>query len=291
MVPDAPDDACRSKGKRLALPCSCTSPGGGRETTRFLATAATPPTPGKEEANSEQESLKAAVEPLRARLETQEEARKSLEKSNALKPTNCEELRKPTSNETVCQRTSSNRRLVANDDAGDGPTPPSQLSLPIGNLRTKSRRIRASERKQESLKVEAHGTLTKGRREDASSDDDGTSMESLSSSPSSSSDKSADPLGSPSPPSSPSSSDSSFPSSLGSSKARRRGLRHRSRQVGPLMGRLDVGTRKLFTRLGNCRFKSLMNYRTYFLLRRSSLYSPNIVQDTSKLTKRLDGAS
>lgn len=167
------------------MPSGYTPAGGGSVSTRFPAPDATPPIPGKEEPTPELESLKGAMETLRSRLEAQEVAYKSFENSNALMATNLEQLRKPPSKETVRQRKPSNRRLVANDDTGDNPTPPSQLSLPFGSLQTKSLRIRALERQVKSLKAEAKAPLNKARKEGASSDDGGPSTESSSSSSSS----------------------------------------------------------------------------------------------------------
>lgn len=164
----------------------------------------------------------------------------------------------------------------------------SHASLPIGNLKMKNRRIRVLERQVEDLKVKASTKRSNAREGGASSAEDGMSSDNSSSSSSSSSDETDDGRWDSSPPSSPSS--SSNDSVTNSSDAHRRRARRHRRGLAPAAGLTELGDRKLVIRPGNSRFKSLLDYRTYFLLRRSTKYTPSMVKDASKMNKRLDGA-
>ena len=289
MASRAPDGARRSKGKGIALLSGYTPPGGGSGTSRRPAPDATPPNPDSEDVTtSKLESLKAVVEALRDRLEAQEVTNKALEESNTRLATTLEELRKPPSNETSRQRTTSNRQLMGKMDLKPKTQAASQASLPIGNLQSKNRRIRALERQVEDLTAKATTKRHDAREGDASSADDGLSSDKSSSSSSSSSDETDDGGRDPTPPSSPSS--SSTESTTDSSDAHRRRVRRHRRRPAPHSGPTDLGDRKMVIRPGNSRFKSLLDYRTYFLLRRSTKYTPSMVRDASKMNKRLDGA-
>lgn len=94
----------------------------------------------------------------------------------------------------------------------------------------------------------------------------------------------------PSPPSSPdasssSSTDSSRTTARGSRGARRARRRNR-RATGPV----EQGDKKKVIRPSNSRFRRLLDYPTYFLLLRSTAYTPALVRKAGKMNRRLDGA-
>jgi len=104
---------------------------------------------------------------------------------------------------------------------------------------------------------------------------------------SSSSSDSGESPGSPSSPSSSSSSESSDTSSDAASRPSR---------LGPYKGhpdskkRLEKSDRLKVFRPSNSRFKSLLDYRTYFLIRRDLSLPPSLVEKTHEMNRRLDGA-
>jgi len=53
---------------------------------------------------------------------------------------------------------------------------------------------------------------------------------------------------------------------------------------------LEKADRLQVIRLSNSRFKSLLDYRTYFLIRRDLSLPPSLLQKTHKMNRRLDGA-
>jgi len=98
----------------------------------------------------------------------------------------------------------------------------------------------------------------------------------------SSSDDGHGPPGPPSSPSGPSPSDSSSESDAA---ARKRPATHTKRKE-----RLEKADRIKVTRPANSRFKTLLDYRTYFLIRRQLTYTPKEAQRSHRLNERLDGA-
>jgi len=104
---------------------------------------------------------------------------------------------------------------------------------------------------------------------------------------SSSSSDSGESPGSPSSPSSSASSESSDTSSDAASRQSRPGpykSRHDSKK------RLEKADRLKIIRPSISRFKSLMDYRTYFLIRRDLSLPPSLVEKTHKMNRCLDGA-
>jgi len=95
---------------------------------------------------------------------------------------------------------------------------------------------------------------------------------------------------SPGSPSSRSSSSSSQSSDTSSDAASRRS------RLGPYKGRsdskkpLEKADRLKVIRPSNSRFKSLLDYRTYFLIRRDLSLPASLVEKTHKMNRRLDGA-
>jgi len=91
----------------------------------------------------------------------------------------------------------------------------------------------------------------------------------------------------PSSPSSSSRSESSDTSSDAASRISRPGL-YKSRHDSET--RLGKAYRLKVIRSSNSRFKSLLDYRTYFLIRRDLSLPPSLVEKTHKMNRRMDGA-
>jgi len=104
---------------------------------------------------------------------------------------------------------------------------------------------------------------------------------------SSSSSYSGESPGSPSSPSSSSSSESSDTSSDAASRRSRPGP-YKSRPDSKK--RLEKAYRLKVIRPSNSRFKSLLDYRTYFLIRRDLSLPPSLVDKTHKMSRRRSGA-
>lgn len=64
-------------------------------------------------------------------------------------------------------------------------------------------------------------------------------------------------------------------------------MRRRRRQ--PAIGLMEIGVQKSVIRPVNSRFKSLLEYRAYFLLRLSTKYNTAMVKGTSRMNRRVDG--
>lgn len=69
---------------------------------------------------------------------------------------------------------------------------------------------------------------------------------------------------------------------LGARRARRRNRR--------ATGSVKQGDKKKVIQPSNSRFRRLLDYRTYFLLLRSTAYTPALVRKAGKMNRRLDGA-
>lgn len=295
MASGAPSASRRPKGKGPALPSGSAPLGSGSAHSRTRAPGVTPPTPTLvANASPEVESLKAAVEALRSRLEAQEAANKSLRKSNDSFAAKLEELRQPSSRAMARHEVPPPRRSRRHLGRSPSPSvhatgPTSARSLPIDGRHTTGRRTQALGRELKNLQLEAAEARRKARKGDAPVDDPNLSQSSTSTS-SSSSDEDSDSSVPPSPPSSrdPSSTSSSSMSSHAPRADRRR--QRRGRPVHPVTDLMEDGDSQKVIRPSNSRFKTLLDYRTYFLLLRSTKYTPSMVKNTFKMNRRLDGA-
>jgi len=95
---------------------------------------------------------------------------------------------------------------------------------------------------------------------------------------------------SPGSPSSPSSRSSSESSDTSSDAASRRSGPGPYKSRPDSQKRLEKADRLKITRPSSSRFKSLLDYRTYFLMRRDLSLPPSLVKKTHKMNRRLDGA-
>jgi len=57
----------------------------------------------------------------------------------------------------------------------------------------------------------------------------------------------------------------------------------------PPQALVERGDLRKVIRLTNSRFKALLDYRTFFLIRRSATYPPSLVEKAHKMNRRLDG--
>jgi len=96
---------------------------------------------------------------------------------------------------------------------------------------------------------------------------------------------------SPGSPSSPSWSSSSESSDTSSDAASRRSRPNPYKSGHDSKKRLEKADRLDVIRPSNSRFKSLLDYRTYFLIRRDLSLPPSLEEKTHKRTRRLDGSS
>ena len=282
MSSGGPDGASAvGKGKGRALPAGYTPPGGVVASSRAPWTpGGTPPilpTPGADKPPAV-ESLQAEVEALRQRLSAQEAVNKSLTLSNDKLMANVEALRLAASNDSV-QVTPPRRRAKAR-----GPT--SSRSLPQADLVSRERRKAALRQELRELR---RGTAPTHRRRVDEDPAGGGSSSSSSVEDSSTSGDGSDPPP-PSPSSSPKASDSSESSDASSQNDSDETVPGPYRRRRRRQDHKEQGDRSKVIRPANSRFKSLLDYRTYFLRRRSLAYPPALVEKTHKMNKRLDGA-
>jgi len=147
---------------------------------------------------------------------------------------------------------------------------------PERKLRKKARKIRKETKLARSTSSVENANMSAANDSSSSS---GTT--------SSSSSDSGESAGSPSSPSSSSSSESSDTSSDAASRQSR---------LGPYKGhsdskkRLEKADRLKVIRPSNSRFKSLLDYRTYFLIRPYLSLPPSLVEKPHKMNRRLDTA-
>jgi len=210
------------------------------------------------------ESLKAAVEALQRRLTAQEQTNESLARANDKLVDDVEALRKVDSHEEERREVKSRRR------SGDKTKDVKKTSEVI-------------EDKTVRKDAPAHAALSSSSDDSASgssptsSDDDNPNATDTSSS-----DDGHGPPGPPLPPSGSSPSDSSSESDAA---ARKRPAPPTKRKE-----RLEKIDRIEVIRPANSRFKTLPDYRTYFLIRRQLTYTPQEAQRSHRLNKRLNGA-
>jgi len=282
------------KGKGNALPSDYVPPGGVRTNMRDANTlgGSLSGSPALNAAASGQpldaESLKAEVETLRLRLTAQQATNRSLAKANDELIASVEAMRQEDI-ESDARVTKSRRKTKCKTNVKPDPKGgESSSSRPetVGRatecrdqerkLRKKSRRIRKETKLARSTSSVENANMSAANESSSSS---GTN--------SSSSPDSGESPGSPSSPSSSSSSESSDTSSDAASRGSRLGpykVRPDSKK------RLEKADWLKVIRPSNSRFKSLLDYRTYFLIRRDLSLPPSPVEKTHKMNRRPDGA-
>jgi len=234
------------------------------------------------------ESLRAGVETLHLRLTAQQATNRSFANANDELIANVEAMRQEDidsdSRATKSRRKKKSKTKGKPDPKGGESS--SSRTEPVGRaterrdqerkIRKKSRKIRKETKLARSTSSVENANMPAANESSSSS---GT--------PSSSDSDSGESPGSPSSPSSSSSSESSDTSSDDASR--------RSR-LGPYKGRpdskkwLEKADRLKVIRPSNSRFKSLSDFRTYFLIRRDLSLPPSLVKKTHKMNGRLDGA-
>jgi len=210
------------------------------------------------------ENLKAAVEAIQRRLTVQEQTNESLARANDKLVGDVEALRKVDSHEED-RRVAKSRR-----PSGD-------------KIKTAKKKSRMAKGKSARKDEQANAVSSSPSDDSASgsnptsSDDDNSNATSVSSS-----DEGHGPPGPPSPPSGSSPSKSSSESDTTTRK--------RSTVPAKRKERIEKADRIKVIRPANSRFKTLLDYRTYFLIRRQLTYTPKEAQRSHCLNKRLDGA-
>jgi len=282
------------KGTGNALPSDYVSPGGVRTNMRDANTlgGSLSGSPALNAAASGQpldvESLKPEVETLRLCLTAQQATNRSLAEANDELIANVEAMRQEDiesdARATKSRRKTKSKTKVKIDPKGGESS--SSRPEPVGRaterrdqerkLRKKLRKILKETKLARSTSSVENGNMLAANESSSSS---GTT--------SSSSSDSRESPGSPFSPSSSSSSESSDTSSDGASRRSRPGP-YKSRYDSKK--RLEKAYRLKVIRPSNSRFKSLLDYRTYFLIRRDLSLPPSLVEKTHKMNRRLDGA-
>jgi len=253
------------------LPAGYRPPGGGQGTPAASDAptdgAPTPPIPADQAASGQMqvvESLKAAVEALQGRLTAQEQTNESLARANDMLVVDVEALRKVVSNEEE-RRVAKSRR-----QAGD-----KTKNVKKTSKVTKDKSVRKDDPAYAAPSSSSDDSAS-GSSPTSSDDDNSNATDT------SSSDDGHGPPGPPSPPSGSSPSDSSSESDAA---ARKRPATATKRKE-----RLEKADRIKVIRPANSRFKTLLDYKTYFMIRCQLTYTPKEAQRSHRLNKRLDGA-
>jgi len=295
MTPSGADgQRGNGKGKGNALPFDYVPPGGVRTNMRDANTlgGSLSGSPALNAAACGQpldaESLKAKVETLRLLLTAQQATNRSLAEANDELIANVEAMRQEDI-ESDARATNSRRKTKSKTKVKPDPKGgESSCSRPepVGRatecrdrerkLRKKSRMIRKETNLARSTSSVENANLSAANESSSSS---GTT--------SSSSSDSGESQDSPSSPSSSSSSESSDTSSDAASRPSRLGP-HKGRPASKK--RLEKADRLRVIRPCNIRSKSLLDYRTYFLILRDLSLPPSLVEKTRKMNRRLDGA-
>jgi len=253
------------------LPAGYRPPGGGQGTPAASdAPADGAPTPSipADQAAPEQlqvvENLKAAVQALQRRLTVQEQTHKSLVRANDKLVGDVEALRQVDSHEEE-RRVAKSRRL-----SGDK----------IKTAKKKSRMTKGKSVRKDEQDIAVSSSFsddsTSGSNPTSSDHDNSNALST------SSSDDGHGPPGPPSPPSGSSPSESSSESDTTTHK--------RSAVPAKRKERIEKADRIKVIRPANSRFKTLLDYRTYSLIRRQLTYTPKEAQRSQRLNKRVDGA-
>jgi len=282
------------KGKGNALPSDYVPPGGVRTNTRDASTlcGSLSGSPALNAAASGQplsaESLKAEVEALRLRLTAQQATHRSLAEANDELIANVEAMRQDDS-ESDARAAKSRRKTMSKPKVKldpKGGESSSSRPEPVGQAterRDQKRKLRKKARKIRNETKLARSTSSVENANMSAANETSSSRGTPCSS-------SFDSGGSPGSPSSPSSSSGSESSDTSSDAASRRS------RLGPYKGhsdskkRLEKADRLKVIRPSNSRFKSLLDYHTYFLIQRDLSLPPSLVEKTRKMNRRLDGA-
>jgi len=282
------------KGKGNALPSEYVPPGGVRTKMRDADTLGGSLS-GSPALNAaafglplDAESLKVEVEALRLRLTAQQATNRSLAAANDELIENVEAMRQEDiesdARATKARRKTKSKAKVKLDPKGGESSSP--RPDPVGQATERRDQKRKLRKKARKIRKETKLARSTSSVENANMSAANESSSSSGTTSSSSSDSGESP-GSPSSPSSSSRSESSDTSSDAASR--------RSR-LGPYKGhfdskkRLEKADRLKVIRTSYSRFKSLLDYRTYFLIRRDLSLPPALVQETQKMKRRLDGA-
>jgi len=234
------------------------------------------------------ESLKAEVETLHLRLTAQQATNRSVATANDELIANVEAMRQEDiesdARATKSRRKTKSKTKVKPDPRGGE----SSSSCPEPVVRATERRDKERKLHKKSRKIRKE---TKFARSTSSVENASLSAANESSSCSGTTSSSSSDSGeSPGSPSSPSSSSSSDSSDTSSDAASRRSC------LGPYQGRpdskkrLEKADRLQVIRPSSSRFKSLLDNRTNFLIRRDLSLPPSLVEKTHKMNRRLDGA-
>jgi len=274
-----PADYCPPGGVRVNT-SSAHATGGALRTRPASSADVTPPL-------RDVESLKAEVKTLRLRLTAQEVTNKSLATTNDELLSYLATLRNAV---PYGESDEPKSRRKTTDDYKSRPKrdePSTYRDLPFGSVTSRPDRARI-------LRMELRRVENKTRLARSVASRAKNATESDSNASGSSSGKTASSLPGPSgprcPPSSPSSDSGNVSSDTDSNaETQRSGL-------GPHKGRsktkkqLEKSDRQKVIRPANSRFATLMDYRTYFLVRRDVSYPPSLVKKAHKMNRYLEGA-
>jgi len=210
------------------------------------------------------ENLTAAVEALQRRLTAQEQTNESLARANDRLVDDGEALRKVDSHEK--------ERRVAESCRQSGDK--TKIFKKTSKV-TRGKSVRKDD-PANAVPSSSSDDYASGSNPTSSDDDDPTATETSSS---------EDGHGPPGPPSTPSGSSPSDSSSESDATARKRSATPTKRKE-----RLEKADRIKVIRPANSRFKTLLDYRTYFLIRRQLKYTRKEAQRSHRLNKSMDGA-
>jgi len=253
------------------LPPGYRPPGGGRGTPAAsdapMDGAPTPPIPADQAASGQMqvgESLKAAVEALQRRLTAQEQTNESLARANDKLVDDIEALSKVDFLEEK-RRVAKSRRQSGDKNKNAKKT----------SKVTQDKSVRKDDPANTSLSSSSDDSAS-GSCPTSSDDDDCNATDTSSSD---------DGHGPPGPRSPPSGSSPSGSSSESDATARKRPATPTKRKE-----RLEKADRIKVIRPANSRFKTLLDYRTYFLARRQLTYTPKKARRSHRLKECSDGA-
>jgi len=253
------------------LPAGYRPPGGGQGTPAASDAptdgAPTPPIPADQAASGQMqvvESLKAAVEALQRRLLAQEQTNESLMRANDKLVDDVEALRKVDSHDEE-------RRVAKSRRQSGYKTKKVKKTSKVTQDKSVRRDDPANAAPSSSSDDSASGSSP------TSSDDDNPNATDTSTSD--------DSHGSPGPTTPPIGSSPSDRSSESDATPRKRSTVPAKRKE-----RIEKADRIKVIRQANSRFKTLLDYRTHFLIRRQLTFTPKEAQRSHCLNKRSDGA-
>jgi len=234
------------------------------------------------------ESLKAEVETLRLRLTAQQATNRSLAEAKDKLISNVEAMRQEdiASDAPAAKsrrKTKSKTKVMVDPKGGESS---SARREPVGQATERRDQERKLRKKMRKIRKKTKLARSTSSVENSNISAENESSSSSETTPASSSDSGESP-GSPSSPSSSSNSESSDTSSDTASRLSRPGP-YKSRP--DFEKRLEKADRLKVIRPSNSRFKSLLDYRTYFLIRRDLSLPPFLVEKTHMMNCRLDGS-